>query len=116
MKEIFVIFAKYNADANSKMLKILNGMSDTDRDADRGSYYKSINGLVKHITSCTAMFVGKLSTVLAGNSRANDAASAVSGITKDAVEKADWKSLSELCKTADTALIEFSESLEEGDF
>lgn len=49
MIEYFRLLAGYNRQANDAMFKILSSLTEEQRTGDTGSYYGSIDGVVRHI-------------------------------------------------------------------
>lgn len=56
MKEYLLLLTKYNHDANSKVVKILENLSENERKLDRKSFYVSLHGLLDHIAASTLFF------------------------------------------------------------
>ncbi|HEX9060324.1 MAG TPA: DinB family protein [Clostridia bacterium] len=59
MKEYLIHLMKYNQSADRQVIKLLSELSDSDRQSDRKSYYKSLQGLLEHIAG-GALFLQKL--------------------------------------------------------
>lgn len=51
MKEILEALARYNREANKKLVEVLRGADEAVLKEDQGTYYKSILGTVEHIVS-----------------------------------------------------------------
>jgi len=49
MKEYLVHLLKYNRGANAEVVKILEGMTEAERKADRKAFAKSLHGLFEHV-------------------------------------------------------------------
>ncbi len=49
MKEYLVHLLKYNRGANAEVVKILEGMTEAERKADRRAFAKSLHGLFAHV-------------------------------------------------------------------
>lgn len=49
MKNILLLYAKYNKDTNSEIIKLLSGLSDDELNCERKMYYKSISNLFNHL-------------------------------------------------------------------
>jgi uncharacterized damage-inducible protein DinB len=56
MTGYFTILAKYNRDTNGKVLDIIGALSSEDRNKDKGSFAKSLHGLLNHILEATLFF------------------------------------------------------------
>ncbi|MDR2103696.1 MAG: damage-inducible protein DinB [Treponema sp.] len=118
MKNIFLLDAKYNKDADRTVFSLLDKLSVDEREQDRGSYYGSLSGLVRHILGGTLFFEGLFKTALPGNAGALKALAAVEGLSapKEKLTEDQWKSLGAAITTADDALINFINALSEEDF
>jgi uncharacterized damage-inducible protein DinB len=118
MKELFVINALYNQAADKAFLSILNGLSNDEREQDRGSYYKSLSGLAAHILGGTAHMLTMFKDATAQNDGASKALAALQAITpppQGPLSEAQWKQLAADIETADAAYIDFAKALTEDD-
>jgi uncharacterized damage-inducible protein DinB len=117
MKDIFLIFAKQNGEANGAIVSILNGLSNEDREKDRGSYYGSLSGLARHILVGTSFFLGMFKETLGKNPAALKAIAAVEGLKapEGTLNEAQWKTAAAAIKTADEALVNLAAALREED-
>ncbi|MDR2905164.1 MAG: DinB family protein [Helicobacteraceae bacterium] len=71
---IFKSFALSNQEANKEVVAILDTkMAITQRQADAGSYYGSIEGLIKHVAHGSAYFLSLYKTALVGNAAVQEA-------------------------------------------
>jgi uncharacterized damage-inducible protein DinB len=118
MKNSFIMYAKYHKDADKTVFSLLDGLSNEEREKDRGSYYGSLSGLARHLLGGTVFFPGMFKEALAQNAAALKALAPLEGVSipKDALTEAQWKSLAAAFETADDALINLVSSLEEADF
>jgi len=120
-----LIYAKYNQAGNKAIFDILNAMSNEEREKDRGSYYGSLSGLLRHILGGTKFFLGMYKGALAdggANSGANSAAlkavSAADGVpfpAKGGLSENQWKELGSALEAVDSAYISMAEALAEAD-
>ncbi|MDR1904540.1 MAG: DUF664 domain-containing protein [Treponema sp.] len=117
MKDEFLIFAKYNQEANKAVLSILDKLSNEEREEDRGSYYGSLSGLIRHAAGGTGFFLSMFKAPLQANADAQKAIALVEGLSppKDKLTEEQWKSLYKLFETADKAFVDFVSSLSEAD-
>ncbi|GHT96237.1 diguanylate cyclase [Spirochaetia bacterium] len=117
MKELFVINAQYNHEANKAILSILNGLSNDEREQDRGSYYKSLSGLVAHILGGTVFLLGMFKDLAAHNDAARKALAPLEAVSvpEGKLSEAQWKQLGADIETADTAYINFTKALTDAD-
>jgi uncharacterized damage-inducible protein DinB len=118
MKELFVINAQYNREANRTFLSILNGLSNAEREQDRGSYYKSLSGLITHILGGNTYLLGMFQDAVAHNDAALKALAALKTVTvpqEGPLSDAQWKQLAADFETVDTAYIDFTKALTDAD-
>jgi uncharacterized damage-inducible protein DinB len=117
MKELFVINAQYNREANRAILSILNGLSHPEREQERGSYYKSLSGLVTHILGGNTFLLGMFQDTVAHNEAALKALAALKTVTvpEGPLSEAQWKQLAADIETVDTAYIDFTKALTDAD-
>jgi uncharacterized damage-inducible protein DinB len=117
MKELFVINAQYNHEADKTILSILNGLSNDEREQDRGSYFKSLSGLTAHILGGTVFLLGMFKDAVAHNDAALKALAALKTVSvpEGPLSEAQWKQLAADIETADTAYINFTKALTDAD-
>jgi uncharacterized damage-inducible protein DinB len=117
MKEAFLMFAKYNQSGNKTVYSILDKLSNEEREKDRGSYYGSLSGLLRHVLGGTIFLSGLYKTALGGNAAALKALAPLEGIAvpKDSLSEAQWKDLGTMLDSADAALVHLAAALNEGD-
>jgi uncharacterized damage-inducible protein DinB len=117
MKELFVINALYNQAADKAFLAILNGLSNDEREQDRGSYYQSLSGLAAHILGGTVHMLGMFKDAVAQNGAASGALAAVQAIAtpKGPFSEAQWKQLAADIEAVDNAHVAFAKALTDGD-
>ena len=118
MKQVFLTFAKSNQEANKEVAKILEKLSNDDREKDRKSYYKSLSELFRHNTGATAFFISLFKEAVADNAEAQKAITSLSKIQelKGKLTEEQWKKAIAFSKTADKALVDFINALEDKDF
>jgi uncharacterized damage-inducible protein DinB len=116
MKELFVINAQYNREANRAILSILNGLSNAEREQERGSYYKSLSGLVTHILGGNTFLLGMLDAMV-HNDAALKALAALKTVTvpEGPLSEAQWEQLVVDIDTVDAAYIDFTKALTDVD-
>jgi uncharacterized damage-inducible protein DinB len=117
MKEIFSTFARYNREANKTILSMLKGLSPEDREKDRGSYYKSLSGLITHVLGGTVYLLGICKSAVAQNAAAVKALSPLEKVSvpKGACTEAQWKQFEADVGAADDAYVSFTDALSEDD-
>lgn len=117
MKELFVINAKYNQAADMAILSILNGLSNDDREQDRGSYYKSLSGLVRHAAGGTGFFLGLFREAVASNAAAMGVIGSLKPFTppEGRLTEAQWQQLTADIAAFDEAYVNFTAALTDED-
>jgi uncharacterized damage-inducible protein DinB len=118
MKELFVINALYNQEADKAFLAILNGLSNDQREQDLGSYYKSLSGLAAHVLGGTAHMLLLFKDAVARNDAASKALAALQAIARPPngpLSEAQWKQLAADIEVADIAYVDFAKALTEAD-
>ena len=118
MKNYLIVNAKYNQKANSTLISILNGLSDEDREKERGSYYGSLSGLVAHNLGGTTFFMSLFKDAVAHNpaaSKVYDVLGKIDAPPKGPLTGDQWKSLVKDLEAVDQALVDFVSALEEKD-
>ena len=116
--ESFVIFAKHNAEADEKLVSILNKMSNDEREKERGSFYGTISGLVRHILGGTGFFGSLFTKALSGNAAASRALADIASTKRPpegALSESQWNDLATALKAADKAYINLTKVLTSGD-
>jgi uncharacterized damage-inducible protein DinB len=116
MKAWFVTFAEYTREANRTVYTILDGLSNDEREKERGSYYGSLSGLALHLLGGTLFFHSLFKGALGEGSPAAKALDypAVS-LPKGKLSGAQWKSLGPVFEAADGATVAFIKALTEGE-
>ena len=119
MKNVFLVFAKYNEEADAAVLSILNKLGDADRTKDRGSYYKSLACLTRHLFGGTSLFLG----IFKGGLKSGHPAlktlaplEALPPVPEDNLTVDNWKTLAGAVKIADKAWVDFTAALSDADF
>ncbi|MDR2019337.1 MAG: DinB family protein [Treponema sp.] len=109
-------FARYNQEANKKILELLNGLSNEEREKERGSFYGSLSGLVRHIGEGSMFFAGLFRGAL-GSSPAAKAPAALEKISfpEGPLAEPAWKKATADIETIDQTLVEFAGALTEAD-
>jgi uncharacterized damage-inducible protein DinB len=112
------MFAQYHKAGNQAVLSILQTLSPKEREKERGSYYRSLSGLVRHIGEGTLFFQGLFKTALSHKALALKALAASESLTipQDTAAEASWKTLVRVFETLDEGLIQAVSALDEQDF
>jgi uncharacterized damage-inducible protein DinB len=109
-----VMYAKYNQAGNKCIFGILSGMSNEEREKDRGSYYGSLSGLLRHIVGATGFFLGTCKTALTDNAAALKALDSLPPSPPEGpLTEAQWKEFGGALEAADTAYIGMAEAVGE---
>ncbi|MDR2150572.1 MAG: DinB family protein [Spirochaetaceae bacterium] len=118
MKDLFLIFAEQNKAANHAVVHIFAAQPAERREEERGSYYKSLAGLLRHILGTEVFFAGLFKEALAHNPQAAQAIALISGITppESSLKPEQWQELSAEVAQADDALISLVKALSPSDF
>jgi uncharacterized damage-inducible protein DinB len=111
-----LMYAKYNQAGNKAIYEILNGLSNEEREQDRGSFYGSLSALLRHVLGGTYYFLGMLKTALENNAAASKAIANLPPMPEDgALSEAQWKKLGETLEKIDAAYIDMAQALSESD-
>jgi uncharacterized damage-inducible protein DinB len=110
------MFAVYNQTADAAILELLNKLSNDEREKERGSYYKSLSGLMRHIGGGTAFFYGICKAALP-NAAAIKSLAPITDIKfpEGNLTEAQWKQLVADVATVDKALVDFCAALTAAD-
>ncbi|MDR2097116.1 MAG: damage-inducible protein DinB [Spirochaetaceae bacterium] len=112
------MFAKHNAEADGKLVSILDKLSNDEREKERGSFYGSLSGLIRHILGGTIFFGRLFTNTLVGNAAASRALADITAMKPPpggALSEAQWKDFTAALKAADSAYITLTGALNAGD-
>ena len=111
-----LMFAKYNQAGNKAIIAILNGMSNDEREMDRGSYFGSLSALFRHVPGGTYFFLGMFKTALEGNAAAVKAISDLPALPPQGpLTEAQWKEFVGTVEAIDAAYVAMAEALSKSD-
>ena len=111
-----LMYAKYNQAGNITIYKLLDGLSNEEREQDRGSFYGSLSGLMRHILGGTHFFLDMFKPVLGKNAAASKAVSALPQMPEEgSLSDTQWKELGKTLEKFDTAYIEMAQALSDTD-
>jgi uncharacterized damage-inducible protein DinB len=118
MKTIFLTYAKYNRDADASLVSILKGLSLEEREKDRGSYYGSLSGLVRHLLGGMLYLQSLCKSAVSHNPNALKVLSAIEGIEvpKDKLTEAQWNKVIADLDRVHNAFVDLIPALEDADF
>lgn len=113
MKDV-LMYAEYNRAGNKTIYGILSVMTAEEREKDRGSFYGSLSGLLRHIMGGTTFFLNMYRGVLGENARAMKVFAALDGVSFPAegcLDEAGWKELGAVLEIVDSVYVELAEVL-----
>ena len=111
-----VMYAKYNQAGNRTIYSILNKLSNEEREQDRGSYFGSLSGMLRHIIGGSLYFLNMFKPVLANNAAALKAIASLPPMPAEGpLDSEQWKKLGETLEAADAAYTGMAEALKESD-
>jgi uncharacterized damage-inducible protein DinB len=114
MKKLLIMYAQYLEKTNAAIVEISGKLTEAERERDRGSYYKSLSGLLKHILGGTLLFQNLFKSALAEDSKALKVLKAVkAGVPEKKLDDATFKSFAESFAIADAATVKFVKALED---
>ncbi|MDR3170902.1 MAG: damage-inducible protein DinB [Treponema sp.] len=116
MKDTYTMFAKYNQAGNKAVYAIVDKLSPEEREQDRGSYYGSLSGMVRHLLGGTVFFQGLFRGALSGTALEVLAPVASITIPEGTLTDAQWKLLGSAFEVADEALVKLVSGLTGADF
>jgi uncharacterized damage-inducible protein DinB len=117
MKELFLVQAKYNKVTNKTVYDILSGLSNDQRERDRGGYFKSLSENFRHFTGSAGFFHNALKGAVPGNEAAVKALSyEAAKLPEGPLTEAQWKAIGAYLETVDEAFIRFVEALKPEEF
>jgi uncharacterized damage-inducible protein DinB len=115
MKSILLMYARDTLRADAAVVALLDGLSVEARNANRGSYYKSLSGLAVHALGGAPYFHGLFLAAFPG-AAALKATADLSVPSGDTLSAAQWSGLAKAAAAADQATLDFIESLSDADF
>lgn len=114
MKAWFITFAEYIKEADQRVYAILDGLSNDEREKDRGSYYGGLSGLILHLLGGTLFFHSLFKGALGeGSPAAKVLDYPAITLPKGSLSEAQWKSLGPFFETANKATVEFIKALKD---
>ncbi|MDR2516927.1 MAG: DinB family protein [Spirochaetaceae bacterium] len=117
MKNVFLVQARYNKATDKTVYDILSGLSNDEREKDRGGYFKSLSQTFRHYIGSAGFFHGALQSAVNGNAAARKALSYEAPKLPDGpLSEAQWKTLAGYLNTVNDAFIQFVEALRPEDF
>lgn len=115
MQEMLLMYARYSRRANESVLALLDALSAEERNENRGSYYKSLSGLMSHVLGGTPYFHAMFRSALPAKAKALEATEGLSIPEGERLSEAEWEELKRAARIADQATIDFVSSLSDAD-
>jgi uncharacterized damage-inducible protein DinB len=109
------MFARYLREKNEIIYGILDALSNEEREKERGSYYHSLSGLLRHTAFGIAYFLGLFRASLSPESAAVKAAAGVQGLALESggFTEAGWKEFKKTLDVINAALEGFMREVTE---
>ncbi|MDR2842677.1 MAG: DinB family protein [Spirochaetaceae bacterium] len=115
MKETFIMYAKYMQDKDRKVIALLNGLSNEEREKDRGSYYKSLSGIFRHAgESCSILDMIK-NELAAGSAAKASATPSAKDIPHGELTEKQWQDFCAFIEKSNQACIDFIQAITEAE-
>ncbi|MDR0409547.1 MAG: damage-inducible protein DinB [Spirochaetaceae bacterium] len=118
MTKPYIIFARYNAEANSKIIEILRNLPHAEREKERGSFYGSLSGIVRHILGGSCYISGLFTKALSGNAAASDALAVIAAVPhapEGVLTDEQWQETATSIGAADSGYIALTKALRNDD-
>jgi uncharacterized damage-inducible protein DinB len=113
VKEILLMYARYNQRANASVVALLDGLTAKARNETRKSYYGSLSGLASHTGGCALYFHGMFRASFPAAARALKAAEGLDIPDAKTLTIAAWSELKKAWAIADQATIDLISALSE---
>lgn len=115
MKDMLLLYARYNQRANKSVIALLDGLSAAQRNEDRKSYYKSLSGLMCHAVGGASYFHGLFRASAPSAAKALKATEGLSMPEGEKLSDAQWAELKRGSELADKTTIEFIQAATEAE-
>jgi uncharacterized damage-inducible protein DinB len=116
MKKLLLMYAQHLEKTNAAALGLVGKLKEAERERDRGSYYKGLSGLLKHILGGTLLFQNLFKSALGADSKAFKAlASVKAGVPEKRLDDQTFKAIAGSFAVADAATVKFVRALEEAE-
>ena len=113
MQQVFTAFARQNAASNKAVLEIVGKLTTADQTKDRGSYYGSLLGMVRHILGGEQLFLGMFKGFLAHNNGVSATLAGFDGVPN--TDDLDFAHAAAELTKADRAFVSLIETLSSTD-
>jgi uncharacterized damage-inducible protein DinB len=115
MKNLLSMYARYIQTTDETVLDLVGRLSVEDREKERGSYYKSLSGLARHILFGSVFFHGLFRAALPAGSKAIAALEPAKDIkvSDGPLDAAGWTAFVKTFALADAATVKFTDALDE---
>jgi len=115
MKEVLLMYARYDQRANASVAALLDGLTVKARNENRGSYYKSLAGLAKHISGSGLYFQGLFRASVPAAAKLLKQAAGLRIPGGASLTAAQWVELKAIWAKADQAVVDLVQGLGEAD-
>jgi uncharacterized damage-inducible protein DinB len=110
-----LMYAKYNEAGNKAVYDILSKLGNEEREKDRGSYYGSLSGLLRHVIGGTRFFLGMYGAVLSGKAADSLKVLDSASFPEGSLTEAQWEKLGGTLAVIDGAYVNMAAALTEAD-
>jgi uncharacterized damage-inducible protein DinB len=111
-KNIYVRFIKHISEKHENVYALLDALSNSEREKERGSYYKTISGLFSHSLNAMLFFKKLFEPALADGSKAKAALKAIGDISiKNSFTEQEWKQLKQTSDKICACYVDFADAL-----
>ena len=112
MRKMFIMNALYLQDKNQKIYALLSKLPNANRERERGSYYKSLSGLFRHVLEVVGFFLGLFHAALPDGSAAKKfLASDPVTIAQGELTEEMWDDLKNRMAALDKVFVDFTSAL-----
>jgi uncharacterized damage-inducible protein DinB len=113
LKDLLLMYARYNKRADASVLTLLDGLSREACEEDRKSFCGSLSGLAKHLLEGTTYFHGLFRASLPAKATAALAATSGLAIPAGSLSALQWQDAKAAIEAADQATIDLVQALDE---
>lgn len=116
MKDLLLMYARYNQRATASAIALLDGLSVEARNEDRKSYYKSLSGLATHAFGGAPYFHGLFRSAVPHAASALKATEGLKVPEGDKLSAAQWAEFKRAVALGDQTTVDFVSCLGAADF
>jgi uncharacterized damage-inducible protein DinB len=115
MRKLLLINAKFNQEADKAVYTLLSGLSNEEREKDRGNYFHSLSGIALHVLGGALSFHGLFRSALGDIPAAKALSYPAITLPKEGATEADWKQAGSYFDVVDEATVQFASALRDTD-